>query len=236
VRRDDQDTEKENSPKKQPADGNGAALDAKRAEAYFDMEPHLCDCVKMGRIAAQLFDDPDSELYDLRSIVLQKCWRISGSATTRWTSHLHRPAIQLSGPPRFGPGGPAEHCSQVDRTARRSLVIKTGFDGWGSRQSALQPPTRPLLPRTDGFFWHARSRPFRQDSPMNYQAFTNDSLTMMYEGIRGALESDDELVSLGEQPRFRVRETPDWKMHAADLESEMLKRGMTFDPIDWSEG
>jgi hypothetical protein len=71
---------------------------------------------------------------------------------------------------------------------------------------------------------------------MNYQAFTNDSLTMMYEGIRGALESDDELVSLGEQPRFRVRETPDWKMHAADLESEMLKRGMTFDPIDWSEG
>jgi hypothetical protein len=26
---------------------------------------------------------------------------------------------------------------------------------------------------------------------MNYQAFTNDSLTMMYEGIRGALASDD---------------------------------------------
>jgi hypothetical protein len=71
---------------------------------------------------------------------------------------------------------------------------------------------------------------------MNYQAFTNDSLTMMYEGIRGALESDDERVGLGEQPRFRVRETHEWKLHAADLESEMLKRGMTFDPIDWSEG
>jgi hypothetical protein len=70
---------------------------------------------------------------------------------------------------------------------------------------------------------------------MNYQAFTNDSLTMMYEGVRGALESDDELVSLGEQPRFRVRETPDWKQHAADLEAEMLKRGMTFDLIDWSD-
>ena len=27
----------------------------------------------------------------------------------------------------------------------------------------------------------------------------------------------------------------EWKLHAADLESEMLKRGMTFDPIDWSE-
>jgi hypothetical protein len=71
---------------------------------------------------------------------------------------------------------------------------------------------------------------------MNYQAFTNDSLTMMYEGIRGALESDDELVALGEQPRFRVRETPDWKHHAADLEAEMIKRSMTFDLIDWDDG
>jgi hypothetical protein len=56
---------------------------------------------------------------------------------------------------------------------------------------------------------------------------------MMDEGIRGALESDDELVTLGEQPRFRVRETPDWKQHAADLEAEMIGRGMIFDPIDW---
>jgi len=71
---------------------------------------------------------------------------------------------------------------------------------------------------------------------MNYQAFTNDSLTVRYEGIRGALEADDELVSLGEQPRFRVRETPDWKQHAADLESEMLKRGMPFEVIDWDDG
>jgi hypothetical protein len=71
--------------------------------------------------------------------------------------------------------------------------------------------------------------------PMNYQAFTNDSLTMMYEGIRGALSADDALSGLGEEPRFRVRETPDWKKHAADLETEMLKRGMFFEVIDWSE-
>ena len=70
---------------------------------------------------------------------------------------------------------------------------------------------------------------------MNYQAFTNDSLIMMYEGIRGALESDDELVSLGEQPRFRARESPDRRQHAANLESEMLRRGMSFEAIDWSE-
>jgi hypothetical protein len=68
---------------------------------------------------------------------------------------------------------------------------------------------------------------------MNYQAFTNDSLTMMYEGIRGALAVDDGLGSEG--PRFRVRETPEWKKHAADLEAEMLRRGMIFETIDWSE-
>jgi hypothetical protein len=70
---------------------------------------------------------------------------------------------------------------------------------------------------------------------MNYLAFTNDSLTMMYEGIRGALAADDGLSDLGEEPRFSVRETPDWKMHAADLEAEMLRRGMIFEVIDWSE-
>jgi hypothetical protein len=70
---------------------------------------------------------------------------------------------------------------------------------------------------------------------MNYQAFTNDSLTMMYEAIRGALASDDALWGLGEEPRFRVRDTGEWKQHASELEAEMLKRGMSFEVIDWSE-
>lgn len=70
---------------------------------------------------------------------------------------------------------------------------------------------------------------------MNYQVFTNDSLTMMYEGIRGALAADDELSGMGENPRFRVRETAEWKTHAAELEAEMLRRGMFFEVIDWSE-
>jgi len=69
---------------------------------------------------------------------------------------------------------------------------------------------------------------------MNYQAFSNDSLKMMYLGARGALAADDELESLGEEPRFRVRATPDWKEHAGNLEAEMLRRGMVFDLIDWS--
>ena len=57
----------------------------------------------------------------------------------------------------------------------------------------------------------------------------------MYEGVRDVLAADDALRGRGEEPRFRVRETPDWKKHAADLESEMLKRGMIFEVIDWAE-
>jgi hypothetical protein len=70
---------------------------------------------------------------------------------------------------------------------------------------------------------------------MDYQAFTNESLTMMYEGIRGALAADDALKQQDQETRFRVRETPEWKKHAADLEAEMIKRGMFFEVIDWSE-
>jgi hypothetical protein len=58
---------------------------------------------------------------------------------------------------------------------------------------------------------------------------------MMYESVRGALAADDALKRQELETRFRVRETPDWRKHAADLEAEMLKRGMFFEVIDWSE-
>ena len=67
---------------------------------------------------------------------------------------------------------------------------------------------------------------------MDYKAFTNDSLTMICEAVRGALAADD---ALNVATQFRVRETSEWKKHAADLEQEMLKRGMLFEVIDWSE-
>ncbi len=70
---------------------------------------------------------------------------------------------------------------------------------------------------------------------MDYEAFNNDSLTMMYESIRVALASDDAQKAKGEKPRFRVRETPAWKEHAANLEAEMLRRGMFFEVVDWME-
>jgi hypothetical protein len=71
---------------------------------------------------------------------------------------------------------------------------------------------------------------------MDYQTFTNESLAMMYEAVRGALVADDTVERQGGDPKFKVRDTPDWKKHAADLEAEMLRRGMIFEVIDWHEG
>jgi hypothetical protein len=67
---------------------------------------------------------------------------------------------------------------------------------------------------------------------MNCQAFTNDSLIMMYEGVRGALESDDELVTLGEQPRFRIR---DARLEAARCRSRSRNDRARDDirSVDW---
>ena len=66
---------------------------------------------------------------------------------------------------------------------------------------------------------------------MNYQAVTSDSLTMMYEGIRGALAADDALKRQGMEARFRVRETPEWKLHAAELETEIFARWRHYGPL-----
>jgi hypothetical protein len=49
------------------------------------------------------------------------------------------------------------------------------------------------------------------------------------------LVADDALVRQGIETRFRVRETREWKTHAADIEREMLKRRMMFDVIDRSQ-
>jgi hypothetical protein len=71
---------------------------------------------------------------------------------------------------------------------------------------------------------------------MNYPAFTNQSLTMMYAAIRAALAADVAFKNDGGDPPFRVLDTPEWKKHAAELEAEMRTRGMFFEVIEWSEG
>jgi hypothetical protein len=70
---------------------------------------------------------------------------------------------------------------------------------------------------------------------MDYQGFTDDSLIKMYEGVREALAADEALREFGGEGRFRVRKTPAWKLHAADLEAEMLRRGISFEVIEWYE-
>jgi hypothetical protein len=44
--------------------------------------------------------------------------------------------------------------------------------------------------------------------PVNYQAFTNDSLTMMYEAIRGALAADDARKSEDMEAGFASARRP----------------------------
>jgi hypothetical protein len=39
-------------------------LTEERFSAYSDLEPHICDVVNMGRIAVELWDGPNRELYD----------------------------------------------------------------------------------------------------------------------------------------------------------------------------
>lgn len=69
---------------------------------------------------------------------------------------------------------------------------------------------------------------------MNYQAFTNETLILMHSGARGALSVDDELATLGEELRFKVRDTLNWTLHITELETEMARRGMIFEVIDCS--
>jgi hypothetical protein len=71
---------------------------------------------------------------------------------------------------------------------------------------------------------------------MEYGAFTDASLKMMYEAVRGALEADDEFEANGEDPKFRVRSTAEWKLHASKLETEILRRGLQVHIIDWTNG
>jgi hypothetical protein len=70
---------------------------------------------------------------------------------------------------------------------------------------------------------------------MDYTGFTDDSLVKMYDGVREALAADEALGEIGGEGRFRVRKTPAWKLHAADLEAEMIRRGITFEVIEWYE-
>jgi hypothetical protein len=71
---------------------------------------------------------------------------------------------------------------------------------------------------------------------MNYEAFANNGLTLLYETIRAALKVDDSRADEGAEPQFHIRDTAEWKKFAGALETEMLKRGMAFEVIEWYPG
>lgn len=67
---------------------------------------------------------------------------------------------------------------------------------------------------------------------MNYQAFTDDSLIMMYEGIPPPSGPTMSLLDSASNRGSAFGRG----QHAADLEHEMLRRGMIFEVIEWGDG
>lgn len=62
-------------------------------------------------------------------------------------------------------------------------------------------------------------------------ALTDEAIQAMHALIAKALAEDDAST---ENPRFGVRQFPDWKAQADEFEAEMLKRELAFTPIDWT--
>ena len=54
---------KKATPRKPTPKAADGEIAKKRAKAYSDMEPHLCDVVRMGEIATSLFDCSDQGLF-----------------------------------------------------------------------------------------------------------------------------------------------------------------------------
>ena len=43
-------------------------IDAKRAKAYFDMEPYVCDLARAAELAMEIFDRPDLFLFAVNQL------------------------------------------------------------------------------------------------------------------------------------------------------------------------
>jgi len=63
---------------------------------------------------------------------------------------------------------------------------------------------------------------------------TNDSLKTLHNLVREKLIADDALPE--GQKRWGIREYPDWKQQADVLETELRKRKVFFNRIDWFHG
>lgn len=66
---------------------------------------------------------------------------------------------------------------------------------------------------------------------MHIPGLSDGSLIDLHALIREALESDDR--SADGRKLYGVRDYPDWRRQANDLEAEMRRRSIAFEPIDW---
>ena len=61
---------------------------------------------------------------------------------------------------------------------------------------------------------------------------STNALLMLYNPIRAALEQDDATPK-GQPKLYGVREHPDWRLWAKELEAELDKRGVMYTKVTW---
>jgi hypothetical protein len=65
---------------------------------------------------------------------------------------------------------------------------------------------------------------------MDLQRLSTYGLLMLYQGVRLALEQDDNTP---ENPLFQVRDNADWRTWSDALAAELDHRGTAFEHIKW---
>ena len=66
---------------------------------------------------------------------------------------------------------------------------------------------------------------------MNIKGLSTNGLKLLHETIARALAEDDALPANGKI--YGVREYPDWRAEADEIESELAARGEVFNPVTW---
>lgn len=61
---------------------------------------------------------------------------------------------------------------------------------------------------------------------------TDDGVRSLHEAIRGALEEDDRIPE-GKPKRYGAREFSDFRRTADLFETELERRGLDFEKINW---
>lgn len=62
--------------------------------------------------------------------------------------------------------------------------------------------------------------------------YSTSGLLMMHQGIRHALETDDNM-SQGQDKVYEVREYQDWRSWSDSIESELDNRKVTYQKVPW---